>query len=189
VGIGFRVIQSCIMPCVALATSVASLVGQNYGARKPERVKAAIVWGFTYAIGVSLVEYAIIAVAPHFWVSLFAREADIVSIGGLYLLVMGLILPLNAYSMVITFAAQGLGRTIMPMLAVGLRLAVYIVTLQVLQATIGISLPIIFWAGAAISLVDLITMSGVLVKFWRGVLKSPPAAASTPVVAPAPEAG
>ena len=190
VGIGFRVIQSCIMPCVALATSVASLVGQNYGARKPERVKAAIVWGFTYAIGISAAEYGILAIAPHFWVSLFAHEESIISIGSLYLVVMGLILPLNAYSMIVTFAAQGLGRTVMPMLAVGLRLVVYIVALQVVEATIGITLTSIFWTGAAISVVDLVTMSGVLVGFWRRVLKVPPATApSGPVVAPAPEIG
>ena len=38
-GIGMRVVQAGFMPVVALGFSVAPVAGQNFGARRPERVR------------------------------------------------------------------------------------------------------------------------------------------------------
>ncbi|HEX7926054.1 MAG TPA: MATE family efflux transporter, partial [bacterium] len=190
VGIGFRIIQSAVMPCVAIGVAVASLVGQNYGARRLDRVKSVIRWGLLYTVGVGALEAAIFAVMPHFWVSLFSSEAEVLAIGVLYLTINCLMLPPNAFGLVATFTSQGLGRTFAPMLAVVVRVGYFVLALQIVQRTWGLTLERIFWIGVSATLADMVAMSVVMYLFWTRTLKpgAVPAGGPKPV-APVPDAG
>jgi Na+-driven multidrug efflux pump len=188
VGIGFRIIQSAVMPCVAIGVAVASLVGQNYGARRLERVKAAIGWGLLYTVGVGALEAAVLAAFPRFWVSLFSAEPGIVGIGVTYLLISCVVLPLNAVGLVASFTAQGLGRTFAPMLAVMVRMGYFVLALLAVEWLWGITLERIFWTNVTATLADVVTMSAVLVLFWTRVLKPASSTEAPPAVVPAPEA-
>lgn len=189
VGIGFRIIQSAVMPCVAIGVAVASLVGQNYGARRLGRVKAAIGWGLLYTVGVGALEAAVLAAFPRFWVSLFSAEPGIVGIGVTYLLISCLVLPPNAFGLVATFTAQGLGRTFAPMLAVVVRVGYFVLALQAVERLWGITLARVFWTSVTATIADVAAMGVVLTLFWTRVLKPAPAAQTPPAAAPAPEAG
>jgi putative MATE family efflux protein len=189
VGIGFRIIQSAVMPCVAIGVAVASLVGQNYGARRLDRVKSVIRWGLLYTVGVAAFEAAVFAVAPHFWVSLFSKEPEIIAVGVMYLLINSLILPPNAFGLVATFTSQGLGRTFAPMLAVFVRVGYFIVALQVVKHLWGLTLEHIFWTGVTATLADMLAMGVVLYLFWTRSLKPGAAPQGAPVTVPAADAG
>ncbi len=187
VGIGFRIIQSAVMPCVAIGAAVAALVGQNYGARHVGRVKSAILWGLLYTVGVGLFETAVLALAPRFWVSLFSSDPEILGIGAVYLVISSLILPPNAFGLIATFTSQGLGRTFAPMLAVFVRVGYFVAALQVVERMWGITLTRIFWTSVSATGADLMAMGVVMVILWKRVLRPPPAPAA-PSAQAAPEA-
>ena len=187
VGIGFRIVQSAVMPCVAIGAAVAALVGQNYGARQLGRVKSSILWGLLYTVGLGLFEAAVMALAPRFWVSLFASDPEILGIGATYLVISSLILPPNAFGLVATFTSQGLGRTFAPMLAVFVRVGYFVAALQVVERVWGITLTRIFWTSVTATIADVLAMGVVMLVFWKRVLRPPPAQA-TPSAQSAPEA-
>jgi len=180
VGIGLRFTQSAVMPGIAIGAAVASLTGQSWGARQPARIKAGIVWGLIYTVGLGAAEYALLAAAPRFWVSLFASDPEIVHLGALNLLICGAFLVPNAIGIVTTFASQGLGRTYAPMLAVAVRLACFVLFLNLLERSGDLSVVAIYWATIAAFVADSLVMTAVLTIFWTRVLRTPvavPAAA------------
>jgi putative MATE family efflux protein len=86
-GIGFRVEQLMLLPALGLSTAVLTLVSNNYGAKKYDRViltlKTAIKYGFTIAtIGIIL-----LTVFGKFLISQFDSNEIVVGFGVDYLLV------------------------------------------------------------------------------------------------------
>jgi putative MATE family efflux protein len=188
-GVGFRIVQSAMLPGVAISIAVASLVGQNYGARKYSRVRATFGWGVLYVTLVFCAEYALILVNPRFWVSLFANEPGIIDLGAQYLLISGAMLPLYGASFIATFGSQGLGRTVAPLVAGFVRLCCGVLILLALDWWWGLNVPLIFWTGTLASIVEVLLMVGVLARLWRGVLGQPdahPESAPQAVIAPKP---
>ena len=56
-GIGQRVMQMIMLPAMAVAFSLAPIAGQNFGARKLERVRETFTWG----VGISLAIMSVLA--------------------------------------------------------------------------------------------------------------------------------
>jgi Na+-driven multidrug efflux pump len=86
-GIGFRVEQLMLLPALGLSTAVLTLVSNNYGAKKYDRViltlKTAIKYGFTIAtIGI-----IVLTVFGKFLISQFDSNEIVVGFGVDYLLV------------------------------------------------------------------------------------------------------
>jgi putative MATE family efflux protein len=180
VGIGFRIIQSAVMPCVAIGVAVASLVGQNYGARRFDRVKSAVGWGLLYTVGVGAFEAAVLMLFPGFWVGLFSTAPEIVPIGITYLVINALVLPPNGFGLIATFMSQGLGRTFAPMLAVFVRVGYFVAMLQVVERVWGLTLLHIFWTSVSATVADMLAMGVVMAVFWTRTLRPGTAPATAP---------
>ena len=173
VGVGFRVVQSAFLPAVAIGAAVSSLAGQNYGSRDFGRVKAALLWGMGFVGAIIVSEYALLLWKPALWVSFFAEERAVIAIGADYLVIAGLMLPFHAISHVITAGAQGLGRTLYPLLTQALQFGVYLGALAVLVYALRGGVTGAFWSAAISYVVEFFVMMAVLVYFWRSVLKGP----------------
>jgi len=176
-GVGFRIVQTAIFPGVAISIAVASLVGQNYGARQYTRVKNALSWGILYVTVVLSAEYAVMAANPRFWAAIFAKEPPIVALSAQYLLISGAILPLYAPSFIATFGSQGLGKTLAPLATGVVRLSLALSATILIDLWIGLTVPMIFWIGTGAGVVEVLCMSGVLALLWRRVLHLPDATA------------
>jgi putative MATE family efflux protein len=185
VTVGFRVMQSATLPAVAIGASVSSLVGQNYGARNLERVKAALGWGLAYMAGIFSFGAALMILFPAFWVSLFTSERGIIVIGADYLFIAAVSLPVYSVGMLTTSVSQGLGRTLAPMLAVGARLGCFALGLFLVEQLLGLSLLRVFWVATLAIALESALMGGVLVYLWRTLLLRLPAVAGAAPVRPA----
>ncbi|MCH9047218.1 MAG: hypothetical protein IIA40_14080, partial [SAR324 cluster bacterium] len=173
VGIGFRVVQSAFLPAVAIGAAVSSLAGQNYGRRDYGRVKAALLWGMGFVAAIIVSEYALFLWKPALWVSFFTQERAVIAIGADYLAIVGLMLPFHAVSYIITAGAQGLGRTLYPLLTQALQFGVYLSALAVLVYALRGGITGAFWSVAISYVVEFLVMMAVLVYFWRSLLKGP----------------
>jgi putative MATE family efflux protein len=84
-GIGQRIIQALFLPAVALAFSAAPIAGQNFGARKPDRVIATFRTAVAL-VGVLMIVMAILChIAPAAMIRLFSSDPDVVTVGDEYL--------------------------------------------------------------------------------------------------------
>jgi putative MATE family efflux protein len=112
--IALRLMEFALLPAWGLGNAAATLVGQNLGARKPERA-AASVWQaarynatFLLVIGILLIAFAPLIV------ELFSADPEIIRYGSDCLRIMGLGYPMYAVGMIIIQALNGAGDTTTP---------------------------------------------------------------------------
>jgi len=115
-GIAFRVVMFALLPAWGLGNAAATLVGQNLGAKRPERAEQAVwraaFYNFVFLGGVGLV----LAIFASDVVRLFSPVPEVVVAGGRCLRIVSAGFLFYAYGMVVTQAFNGAGDTRTPML-------------------------------------------------------------------------
>jgi len=121
-GIGIRVDMLVLMPGFGLAAATATLVGQNLGAKKPERaVKSAWLALFYYVAFMFTVAVLFYVFAKPIYLA-FNDHVEVLEIGRGYLRTLVFSYPFLAVSIILLRALGGAGETVMPMLITGLTL-------------------------------------------------------------------
>jgi len=112
--IGFRIFMFAILPAFGLANAAATLVGQNLGAKRPERAETSV-WrasnvsaAFLCTIGVGFL------LGAPWLVSLFTAEPEVARHAVNYLRIVSLGFPFYAYGMVVSQSFNGAGDTRTP---------------------------------------------------------------------------
>jgi Na+-driven multidrug efflux pump len=102
------------LPAWGLSSAAATLVGQNLGARAPERAESSV-WVATKYNTIFLSAVAIVLVVfPATLVGLFTTEPDVLGYGASCLRLIGLGFPLYAVGMTMVQAFNGAGDTSTP---------------------------------------------------------------------------
>lgn len=84
-GIGLRIMQSGFLPVVALGFAVAPVAGQNFGARRPDRVRQTFRVAATMA-AVGMATFALLAhIAPAALIGVFSNDPAVIAFGDEYL--------------------------------------------------------------------------------------------------------
>jgi putative MATE family efflux protein len=109
-----RVVMFAILPAWGLANAAATLVGQNLGARKPERAEQAVWIAARYDLlflgGVGLVFFLF----PHATIGLFRAGPEVTDVGATALRIVAIGFPFYAFELVVTSAFNGAGDTWTP---------------------------------------------------------------------------
>jgi putative MATE family efflux protein len=176
VGVGFRIIETAIYPAVSVGAAVSSIVGQNYGARRLWRVRRAILWGSAFGAVLGAAEFALLLAAPAFWFSLFTADPAVQAIGVQYLSIVGLVLILVGPVIPAEHVGMGLGRTLLPLAAQGVRMAALLGALALLVGAWDWGLPGVFWSRALSILPESALLVGIVAYWWLTVLRDPPRA-------------
>lgn len=109
--IGFNIQSLAFLPGLGFAQAATAMVGQNMGAKNPERAKHVgyqsnlIALVFMTLFGVSYL------VIPNFWVSLFTTDPEVVSYGIIFCYISAIIQAPLASSIVFAGALRGAGQT------------------------------------------------------------------------------
>ncbi|WP_257458481.1 MATE family efflux transporter [Archangium lipolyticum] len=114
--IGMRIILFALLPSWGMSNAAATLVGQNLGARKPERAEQAV-WraGFYNMVFLGLVGLAFILFAEPL-IGTFTQEPEVRAIAVRCLRIVSAGFIFYAYGMVLTQALNGAGDTATPTL-------------------------------------------------------------------------
>jgi MATE family, multidrug efflux pump len=121
-GIGMRVTQAGFMPVVALGFSVAPVAGQNFGARKAQRVKDTFKDGALMAEAVMVLFLIVSNVAPAALVGIFSHDPAVIAIGSRYLRIISWSYLASGLMFVASSTFQAMGNTIPSLIASAVRI-------------------------------------------------------------------
>lgn len=126
-GIGMRLMQAGFMPAIALSFAVAAVAGQNYGARRYDRVRET----FTDTAKIATAYMIAFAILCHFGVAsmirAFSDDAYVQQVGTEYLKTISLIFIGSGLTFVSGGILQGMGNTLPSLLASASRLPTFII--------------------------------------------------------------
>ena len=111
IGIVNRIEAIQFMTAAAIGSAGAALVGQNLGARRPERAVEAIKTGVLWSVGLSLVLTTVLMVFPHAFIGMFTADSGVHRVGVPYLRVLSACLVFVAAEIVTTESIMGSGHT------------------------------------------------------------------------------
>jgi len=111
-GIGMRVVQAGFMPVVALGFAVAPVAGQNFGAKRADRVKHAFRDAALMAAGVMVLFAIACHLAPDALVRVFSDDPGVVAVGGQYLRIVSWNYIASGIIFVASSMFQAMGNTI-----------------------------------------------------------------------------
>jgi putative MATE family efflux protein len=130
--IGARIMQSLILPAVAVGMANAPIVGQNFSAKRATRIRE----GFWAACAVASVVMVLLTVLCQAravsLVSLFSKQDDVVAVAAGYLRLISLTFLATGLIFASTSVFQGLGNTRPPFLSSVIRLFVFTVPVLLL---------------------------------------------------------
>src|SRR5207244_10912290 len=100
VGRANRIEALRFLTSVAIGAAGAALVGQNLGARKPERAVRVIRTGLSWNLWISATLSALLFARPQFFLVLFSRDAEVVRLGVPYIRILTICLIVNGMEIV-----------------------------------------------------------------------------------------
>jgi Na+-driven multidrug efflux pump len=84
-GIGMRIVQAGFMPVVALGFAVAPVAGQNFGARRADRVRGTFSSAIAMAIGMMILLAIFCHLAPAALIAVFSGDPQVIAVGEQFL--------------------------------------------------------------------------------------------------------
>jgi putative MATE family efflux protein len=111
VGIANRIEALQFITSVAIGTAGAALVGQNLGARQPERAVRVIRTGIAWNLWISGTLSALLLVAPQLFLTLFSRDTEVLRLGVPYIRILTICLIVNGMEIVTAESVMGSGHT------------------------------------------------------------------------------
>jgi putative MATE family efflux protein len=114
--IGFRILMFVILPAFGLANAAATLVGQNLGAKRPDRAETSV-WRASFASAAFLTAVGVLLlILARPVVGLFTSDPEVLPYGTTYLRIVSLGFPFYGFGMVVSQSFNGAGDTRTPTL-------------------------------------------------------------------------
>lgn len=109
-GVIHKLLMFTLMPMMGIVQGLQPIIGYNFGADKPERVKEALKMGIKIATIFSTVGFIILMFFTNTMISIFNDDADLIQMGSHALRIVVLILPLVGFQVVGSGYFQAIGK-------------------------------------------------------------------------------
>lgn len=143
--IGLRIVQSAFLPVVALGFAVAPVAGQNFAARKGDRVRAAFKAAAGLAAAAMLIAALGIGIFAPQLMRIFTKDPAVVDVGVEYLRIIAVTFVGSGITFVSSSMFQAMGNTIPSLATSALRLVVSIIPAVLLSRVAGFHLAWIWY--------------------------------------------
>jgi putative MATE family efflux protein len=145
--IGLRVVQSVFLPVVALGFAVAPVAGQNFAAKKGDRVREAFKAAAMMAAGAMVVAGIVLYAFAEPIMAVFTTDPEVINVGVEYLHIVVLTFVASGITFVTSSMFQALGNTLPSLLTSGLRLVVSVIPAVMMSRMTGFHLTWIWYLG------------------------------------------
>jgi len=176
-GVGQGVMRIIMLPAMAVAFAAAPIAGQNFGARRPERVRETFKWTVTYSVLIMLLLTALCQFESQLFVHIFTTEAAVVAVGVQLLVISSWNFAANGVIFSCSSMFQALGNTWPAIGSSAIRLTVFIVPVLWLSTRPGFQL-VHVWYISVMSMFLQAVVSMLLLRreFGRKLLPAIPSA-------------
>lgn len=124
-GVGQGVMRIILLPAMAVAFAAAPIAGQNFGARKPERVRETFRWTVLISIAIMSLLTIVCQFEADWFMRVFTHEADVVAVGAEMLMISSWMFAANGVIFSCSSIFQGLGNTWPTIASSAVRLAAF----------------------------------------------------------------
>ena len=162
-GIGQRITQAGFMPIVALGFAVAPVAGQNFGARKAERVLETFKRAALMAASLMALFTIPCIFAGEAMIRFFSSDPAVIAIGAEYLRLIAWSLAAGGVVFVNGSIFQAMGNTIPPLIASFVRILVVAIPAILLSRVAGFELRWVWYLSVAATILQL-TMNLLLLR-------------------------
>ncbi|MCK4857643.1 MAG: MATE family efflux transporter [candidate division Zixibacteria bacterium] len=164
-GIGNRCESLSYLICWGFSLAVATLVGQNLGAKKPERAEKSVWYTVAITAGVTTLIAIAFVVLPRQITALFIDDPAVKEIAVDYLLILAISQPFMAVVIVLEGAFSGAGNTMPPMVISICHSVTRLPLAYLLCYTLDLGINGVFWA---ITLTTVASSIVIMIWFRRG---------------------
>jgi putative MATE family efflux protein len=154
-GIGQRIVQAGFMPVVALGFAVAPVAGQNFGARRAERVRETFQRAVLVAAGLTALVAAICLMADEQMIRFFSSDPAVVAVGAEYLQVISWGMVASGIVFVNGSMFQAVGNTVPPLIASFTRILMVAIPAVLLSDMRGFELKWIWYLSVAATILQV----------------------------------
>jgi Na+-driven multidrug efflux pump len=153
-GIGARVMQAMFLPVVALSFAISPVVGQNFGGRRADRVRQAVIAAIGLA-SVMMVALTIVTwlTAPSM-IGAFSSDPGVIAFGGEYLTIVALNYVASGIAFSSSSVFQGIGNTVPPLLSSASRLLLFVLPATLLARTPGFQIRHVWYLSVASQIIQ-----------------------------------
>jgi Na+-driven multidrug efflux pump len=180
-GIGLRIIQAGFMPVVALGFAVAPVAGQNFGGRKPDRVRQTFRSAVLMAAGVMLGFMLLVMATAHRLVEIFSADPQVIAVGSEYLRILSWTFIMSGIVFVGSSMFQAMGNTMPALIASFTRIVLVAIPALLFTRMAGFELRWIWYLSVAAGTVQLALNLTLLSREFRRRLRPLEIAAAAPV--------
>jgi MATE family, multidrug efflux pump len=170
-GIGLRIIQAGFMPVVALGFAVAPVAGQNFGARKPARVRQTFRAAATMAAGVMLLFMLLVMSTAHRLVEFFSADPQVVAVGSDYLRILAWTFIMSGIVFVGSSMFQAMGNTMPALIASFTRIVLVAIPAFMFTRMAGFELRWIWYLSVSAGAIQLTLNLALLYREFRTKLR------------------
>jgi putative MATE family efflux protein len=110
-GVGQGVMRIIMLPAMAVAFAAAPIAGQNFGARRPERVRETFKWTVIYSVVIMLMLTVLCQFESRMFMHIFTAEAAVVAVGVQMLMISSWNFAANGVIFSCSSMFQALGNT------------------------------------------------------------------------------
>src|SRR6187551_2169305 len=108
---GQAAMRFIMLPAMAVAFAAAPIAGQNFGARKPERVRETFRWTVLISVVIMSMLTIVCQLEADWFMRVFTREAAVVAVGAEMLMISSWVFAANGVIFSCSSIFQGLGNT------------------------------------------------------------------------------
>ncbi len=179
-GIGLRIVQAGFMPVVALGFAVAPVAGQNFGARLPDRVRAAFRSALLLSLSMMVPLTVLAHLAPAALVRIFSHDANVVAAGNQYLEIISWNFVASGIVFVSSSMFQAIGNTIPSLVSSLVRITLVAVPAVVLARAPGFELRWVWYLSVGAVALQMLLSLALLQREFRLRMDFVPAPAGLP---------
>jgi putative MATE family efflux protein len=110
-GIGSRIMQAIFLPAMAVAFSASPIAGQNYGARRADRVRETFHKAAMIEVVIMAVVTLLCHIAPQSMVAVFSQDPEVVSVGTMFLRIISWAFVASGFMFTCSGMFQAIGNT------------------------------------------------------------------------------
>jgi len=148
-GVGQGIMRIIMLPAMAVAFASAPIAGQNYGARKPDRVRETFNWTVSFSVLIMLMLTMLCQFESDTFMRIFTSEPAVVAVGTHMLMIISWNFAANGIIFSCSSMFQALGNTWPSIGSSAVRLVIFIVPVLYLSTLPGFELVHVWYVSLA----------------------------------------